>query len=155
MVLAARARRIPLLQIICDLQHRASTLPLTPPDHSAPTVALHLLQSPVLHRDLGLSVPLSQLDCVTLSQLVPILQLSDGYINADIQETLIASFMPRSELDWLMHITDAFREISQPSPATLPSPPPAQKGGASAPKANLPHPRPLPNAAVAPLPTEA
>ena len=147
LVSAARGRRIPLLQLICDLQQRIGIRPQS--DHTAPSVALNLLQSPVLHSDLGLSVPITQLDCVSLPQLVPLLQLSDGYIDAVIQESLIASFMPRSELDLLMHITDSFRVDPLQVPAIPPSPQ-RSKGRGKRSKGKSPSPKATPKSSRTP-----
>jgi hypothetical protein len=96
MVLRARSRSIPLARLILELQRRISISAVEPLLlNSAASTALHLLQSSSLHHDLGLSSTLSASDTVTLPQLVPRRQLSDGYIDAEVQETLIAAFMPR------------------------------------------------------------
>ena len=73
-------------------------------------------------RELGLSSPLSASDTVTLTQLVPIVQLSDGYLDAQVQETFISAFLARLSIDWLMGVVDAFREVPPLDPVTPPSP---------------------------------
>ena len=129
MVLQAGTRSVPLIQIITDMQRRISISDTEPRLlNSAASTALHRLQSSDLHHDLGLCNPLSPSDSVTLPQLVPRLQLADGYIDAVVQESLIASFMPRPQLNWLMGVTDAFREEPGPAPATPPVPPKKGRG---------------------------
>jgi hypothetical protein len=121
MVLEARRRSVALTQIIEDLLLRTSTSVFEPASMSiGSNTAIHLLQSAVLHRELGLSTPLSASDTVTLAQLVPILQLADGYLDAQVQEALISAFMPRLDLDWLMRVVDSYRESPQTAPATPP-----------------------------------
>ena len=76
MVLLTRSRRIPLLQIINDLQRRINTSTVPILHNSVTSTALHLLQSLDLQRDLGLSSPLSASDSVSLTQLVPRIKCS-------------------------------------------------------------------------------
>ena len=119
MVLQARSRGVPLIQITEDLLLRISMSAAEPASiSSATSAALHLLQSVALHRELGFSSPLSSPDTVTLAQLVPVLQLPDGYLDAQVQEALISAFMPRLELDWLMRVIDAYRENPPAAPAS-------------------------------------
>jgi hypothetical protein len=86
--------RSPLLEITNALAYRLSIEPGDGTDgESLGSISLRLLQSEAVIRQLGFTSPLSISDMVVLPQLIPVLQLPDGYLDATVQETLIAAFL--------------------------------------------------------------
>ena len=74
------------MEIINALEFRLNHVAEDSPGReSMASLSLRLLQSADVAMELGFSPPLSASDSVNLPQLVPILQLPDGYPDAQVQ----------------------------------------------------------------------